>query len=94
MSCELGSIKRTGPTGGSQHREHWGGPNNGWAAACRRHLAAVELAARLLVQGATPSPSAQALILSRYGQADEVSVPRGVGIPPGSWHLSQTLPLR
>ena len=28
----------------SQHREYWGGPTNGQAAACRRRLAAVELA--------------------------------------------------
>ena len=39
MSCELGLKQTTGPTGGTQHREHWGGPTNGRAAACRRRLA-------------------------------------------------------
>ena len=36
VSCELGLIETTGPTGGTQHREYWGGPANGQAAACRR----------------------------------------------------------
>ena len=40
VSCELGLIETTGPTGGTQHREYWGGPTNGQAAACRRRLAA------------------------------------------------------
>ena len=26
VSCELGLIETTGPTGGTQHREYWGGP--------------------------------------------------------------------
>ena len=51
MSCELGSKETTGPTGGSQHREYWGGPTNGRAAACRRRLAAVELATLLHREG-------------------------------------------
>ena len=28
MSCELGLKETTEPTGGSQHREYWGGPTN------------------------------------------------------------------
>ena len=36
VSCELGLKETTAPTGGSQHREYWGGPTNGQAAACRR----------------------------------------------------------
>ena len=60
VSCELGLIETTEPTEGTQHREYWGGPTNGQAAACRRRLAAVELATPLhqkgggvlLVQGA------------------------------------------
>ena len=40
VSCELGLIETTEPTGGTQHREYWGGPTNGQAAACRRRLAA------------------------------------------------------
>ena len=43
-SCELGPIETTEPTGGTQNREYWGGPIKGRAAACRRRLAAVELA--------------------------------------------------
>ena len=43
VSCELGLIETTGPTGGTQHREHWGGPTNGQAAACRRRLAAAPM---------------------------------------------------
>ena len=35
VSCELGLIETTEPTGGTQNREHWGGPTNGRAAACR-----------------------------------------------------------
>ena len=31
VSCELGLIETTGPTGGTQHREYWGGPANGQA---------------------------------------------------------------
>ena len=44
VSCKLGLIETTEPTGGSQHRdrEYWGGPTNGRAATCRRRLAAVE----------------------------------------------------
>ena len=44
LRFELGLIETTEPTGGTQHREYWGGPTNGQAAACRRRLAAVELA--------------------------------------------------
>ena len=51
MSCELGLKDTTEPTGGTQHREHWGGPTNGQAAACRRRLAAVELATPLHQKG-------------------------------------------
>ena len=40
MSCELGFKETTEPTGGTQNREHRGGPTNGRAAACRRRLAA------------------------------------------------------
>jgi hypothetical protein len=36
VSCELGLKEATGPTGGTQHREYWGGPANGRAVACRR----------------------------------------------------------
>ena len=36
---ELGLIETTEPTGGTQHREYWGGLTNGQAAACRRRLA-------------------------------------------------------
>ena len=36
VSCELGLKEATGPTGGTQHREYWGGPTYGRAAACRR----------------------------------------------------------
>ena len=47
MSCEL-VLKQTAetnpPTGGTQHREYWGGPTTGRANTCRRRLAAVELA--------------------------------------------------
>ena len=39
VSCELGLKETTEPTGGTQHREYWGGPTNGQAAACRRRLA-------------------------------------------------------
>ena len=40
VSCELGFIETTKPTGGTQHREYSGGPTNGQAAVCRRRLAA------------------------------------------------------
>ena len=33
VSCELGFLDTTGPTGGSQCMECWGGPTNGRAAA-------------------------------------------------------------
>ena len=36
VSCELGLIETTEPTGGTQKGEYWGGPTNGQAAACRR----------------------------------------------------------
>ena len=29
VSCELGLKETTEPTGGTQHREYWGGPANG-----------------------------------------------------------------
>ena len=42
VSCELGSIETTEPTGGTQKGEYWGGPTNGQAAACRRRLRRLE----------------------------------------------------
>ena len=38
LGFELGLKETTGPAGGSQHREYWGGPTNDRAAACRRRL--------------------------------------------------------
>ena len=35
VRCKLSLKEITEPTGGTQSREHWGGPTNGRAAACR-----------------------------------------------------------
>ena len=35
VNCVLESIEASGPTVVTQHREYWGGPTNGRAAACR-----------------------------------------------------------
>ena len=55
VSCELGLKETTEPTGGTQQGEYWGGPTNGQAAACRRRLAAVELATPLHRKGGVSS---------------------------------------
>ena len=39
VSCDIGLIETTGPSGGTQKRECWDGPTNHRAAACRHHLA-------------------------------------------------------
>ena len=57
MSCELGLIETTEPTGGTQKGEYLGGPTNGQAAACRRRLAA-KGAIHTLNGGGQPSSSA------------------------------------
>ena len=44
VSCELGLIETNPPTGSTQNRRVLGGPTNGRANACRRRLAAVEMA--------------------------------------------------
>ena len=56
LSFKLGLKYTTGPTGGTQKGECWGGPTNGRAATCRR-LAAVGLGKASAPEEETPPGS-------------------------------------